>query len=175
MPPATKPSSTKPPSTDTRKARFGRGQPADYCGKPGRSGPPKGNGNALRHGLKAGQLPKDAKYIEYRLNAFRRTLEQAVLSAKGEVNIPDAAAIQTCLRWERHACLAQRWLVKAGDTLKPEQRLTFSREIARASTERDKAISALRIDRDARDSVIDALYARLPEPNGDGKGNDEST
>jgi hypothetical protein len=172
MAPATKPSSVKSPSKDTRKARFGRGQPSNYCGKKGRSGPRSQNQNALRHGLKAGQLPKDAKYIEYRLNAFRRTLEQAVLSARGEVNIPDAAYIQTCLRWERHACLAQRWLVKAGDTLKPEQRLTFSREIARASAERDKAIAALKLDRDARDNAIDALYARLPAPTDNGESND---
>ena len=121
-----------------------------FCGVKGKSGPAAGNANAMRHGLKAGKLPKDARYIEYRLNAFRRTLEQAVLSARGEVNIPDAAYIQTCLRWERHACLAQRWLVKAGDTLKPEQRLTFSREIARASAERDKAIAALNIDKETR-------------------------
>lgn len=114
-------------------------------GLPGRSGPARGNQNALRHGLRAGQLPKDAKYIEHRLNAFRRTLEAVVLNLRGEVNIPDAAYIQTCVRWERHACLAQRWLVKAGDALTPDQRLTFSREIARASAERDKAIAALQL------------------------------
>lgn len=149
----------KPPIDAPAKAA-----PRRFCGKKGRSGPPKGNANNLRHGLRAGQLPRDAKYIEYRLNAFRRTLEQTVLAAKGEVTLPDAAAIQTCLRWERHACLAQRWLVKAGDTLKPEQRLNFSREIARASAERDKAIAALKLDRDARATAIDALY--LPAPDG---------
>jgi len=117
-------------------------------GKPGRSGPPKGNRNAIRHGLKAGQLPRDAKYIEYRLNQFRRQLEDAVIDAKGQVSIADAASIQTALRWERHAALALRWLTKQCAELKPEQRLTFSREIARASAERDKAIAALRLDND---------------------------
>ncbi len=164
----------KAPVKAAPKRRFGKCQPAHYCGKPGRSGAPRENINAIRHGLKAGQLPKDAKYIEYRLNAFRRTLEQAVLGARGEVTIPDAATIQTCLRWERHACLAQRWLVKAGDTLKPEQRLTFSREIARASAERDKAIAALKLDRDSRDGAIDALYVRLPAPNGNGDSNESA-
>ena len=143
---------------DTHKGRF--------CGKPGRSGPPKGNTNGMRHGLRAGKLPKDARYIENRLNAFRRTLEQAVLDSRNEVNLTDAACIQTCIRWERHAELAQRWLTKAGDTLKPAERLNFSREIARASAERDKSIAALRIDRDAKDNAIDALYA-LPGPKGD--------
>lgn len=117
-----------------------------FCGKKGRSGPRRDNANAMRHGLKAGKLPKDAKYIEVRLNQFRRTLEQAVLNVRGEVSLPDAACIQTCIRWERHACLAQRWLVKAGDTLKPADKLNFSREIARASAERDKAIAALKLD-----------------------------
>ena len=81
-------------------------------GKPGRSGPPKGNSNNLRHGLKAGKLPKDAKYIETRLNIFRRNLEDAVMAVKNEITLHDAAAIQTCIRWERHAALAQRWLTK---------------------------------------------------------------
>lgn len=124
--------------------------PKRFCGVKGRSGPPLGNSNSLRHGLKAGQLPKDAKYIENRLNAFRRMLEQAVLDGRGEVNIPDAAYIQTALRWERHACLAQRWLNKAGDTLKPTDKLTFSREIAKASAERDKAVAMLNIGKDVK-------------------------
>jgi hypothetical protein len=148
---------------NTPKKALDKATPKRFCGVKCKSGPAVGNANAMRHGLKAGQLPKDAKYIEYRLNAFRRTLEQAVLSARGEVNIPDAAYIQTCLRWERHACLAQRWLVKAGDTLKPEQRLTFSREIARASAERDKAIAALQLD--VKPEPID-LKTYLIEGNG---------
>lgn len=111
-----------------------------------RGGQP-GNRNNLRHGLKAGQLPADAKYIEHRMNHFRRQLEGMVLDAKGEVSLPDAAYIQTAIRWERHAALAQRWLTKQHDELKPEQRLAFSREIARASAERDKAIAALDLER----------------------------
>ena len=123
--------------------RFGKG--SGFVGKASRSGPPKGNANNMRHGLKAGKLPPDAKYIEIRLNIVRRNLEQAVIDAKGAISLPDAAAIQTCIRWERHAALAQRWLTKQYGELKPEQRLTFSREIARASGERDKAIVALQL------------------------------
>jgi hypothetical protein len=159
----------KPPIKATYKVT-----PNRFCGKQGRSGTPKGNQNNLRHGLRAGQLPKDAKYIEYRLNAFRRTLEQAVLVIKGEVSIPDAATIQTALRWERHGCLAQRWLNKKYAELKPTDLLQFSREIARASTERDKALAMLKLDRDAKDSVIDALYSR-PAIINDGKDSNEPT
>ena len=114
-----------------------------------RRGAPPGNRNGrgnLRHGLRAGSLPADAKFIENRLNSFRRQLEDAVLAVKGEVSIPDAACIQTAIRWERHACLAQRWLTKAYDEMKPTDRLTFSREISRASAERDKALRLLGLD-----------------------------
>jgi hypothetical protein len=136
-----------------------------FCGKPGRSGPPKGNRNSIRHGLKASQLPAGCKYIEIRLNGFRRQLEDAVIEAKREVTMVDAGIIQTAMRWERHAALAQRWLAKAGDTLKPLERLKFSEAIARASTERDRALQQLKIDRDARDGIIEALYTRhLPAP-----------
>jgi hypothetical protein len=109
-------------------------------------GAQKGNSNATRHGLRAGQLPREAKYIEHRMNDFRRQLEAAVIDSKGQVTLQDAAFVQTAMRWERHAALAQRWLTKAHDTLTPEQCLHFSREIARASAERDKAIAALSLD-----------------------------
>lgn len=160
----------KAPKDATGKPRFGKHQPAHYCGKPGRSGPPRNNRNAMRHGLRGGQLPKDARYIEHRLNRFRRLLEDAVLGARGEVTLTDAAAIQTCLRWERHAALAQRWLVKQGNTLKLVDRLKFSEAIAKASDSRDKALAALKLDRDAKDNIIDTLYAYLPSPKADGDG-----
>ncbi len=147
---------TATPAKPAPKPRFGTG--SAFKGKAGRSGPAKGNSNALRHGLKCGKLPADAKYVENRLNAFRRTLEAAVIDNKGEVNLQDAASIQTCIRWERHACLAQRWLNKMQDELKPEQRLNFSREIARASAERDKAIAALQLG-----AKVAAPWLALPD------------
>ena len=140
------PAKATPARDSTPKPHFGRGQPANYSGKPGRSGPPVGNSNALRHGLKAGKLPKDAKHIEYQTNDLRRTLEAAVMAVRGEVTIPDAAAIQTAMKWERHGALCLRWLRIEEDKLKPEQKMNFSREIARASAERDKAIAALKLN-----------------------------
>lgn len=130
------------------KPQFGKDQPKSYCGKKGKSGPPKDNRNGMRHGLKAGKLPKDAQYIEVRLNQFRRTLEDAVIACRGEVSLVDAAAIQTCLRWERHAALAQRWLRIEGDKLKPVDLLKFSEAIAKASDARDRALRALNLDRE---------------------------
>jgi hypothetical protein len=109
----------------------------------GRPGGQRNNRNCLRHGLRSGKLPDDCEYIEWSLNAIRRRLEDAVLAARGEVGLLDAANIQTCIRWERHSALAQRWLRIKGGELAPMEQLKFSREIAKASTERDKALAAL--------------------------------
>src|SRR6516225_6053983 len=111
-----------------------------------RSGGQPNNRNALRHGMRSGLLPRDARYIQNRLNAFRRQLEDQLIANKGEVTLVDAALIVTVLRWERHRCQAQRWLRLKQAELSPTELLTFSREIARASTERDRALVALKID-----------------------------
>lgn len=118
-----------------------------------------GNRNALRHGLKAGQLSADCKYIQNRLNAFRRQIEDLVVAERKKVTLTDAANIQTALRWERHAALCHRWLTKSGASLKPTDCLNFSREIAKASTERDRALAALKLDRDRKDDLV-AMYSR---------------
>lgn len=122
-----------------------------------------GNRNSMRHGLRAGKLPHDCQHVEIQCNLLRRQLEDAVVTARGEVTLLDAANIQTAIKWERHGALALRWLRVQGDQLKPTDQLTFSREIARASTERDKALAALKLDRDAKDGILDALYARVPK------------
>ena len=108
-------------------------------------------------------MPADAKHLENRINKFRRSLEDRVLELRGSITLAEAAIVQTCLRWERHAALAQRWLTLQGDELTPDDRLKFSREIARASSERDKAIAQLRIDTDKRKDQLDALYNTEPE------------
>ena len=121
------------------------------------------NRGTIRHGLTASLLPKDAKHIQNRMNAFRRNVEDAVLEAKGDVSLIDAAHIQTAMRWERHALLAQRWLNKKYDEFTPETFMGFSREIAKASAERDKALDTLRIDRNiVKDAwaVIDVKGAK---------------
>ncbi len=110
-----------------------------------RGGQPK-NRNSMRHGLRAGKLPAKCQYIEIQMNGLRRQLEDAVVDAKGEVSLLDAASIQTAIKWERHGALALRWLRIEGDSLKLTDRLAFSREIARASTERDKALRLLDLD-----------------------------
>lgn len=106
-------------------------------------GAPKANGNAIRHGLTAGKLPRGAAYIARISGVFRTSLEAAVIDHKTQISLHDAAVIQTAVRWERHSQLAQRWLRKEFDRLTPDQKLHYSREVARASAERDRCLRLL--------------------------------
>lgn len=131
-------------------------------------GAPTGNSNrrthgltTLRHGLKLGKLGKDCRYLENRINEIRRNLEAAVAQCHGSVSIEHAAYIQTSLRWEMHSALAQRYLTKDGAKLSPTDKLYFSKEIANASANRDRAISMLELG-EGKTSVIEALYAKAP-------------
>jgi len=155
---------------ETRRKETGRNETGKgrFCGKPGRSGPPKGNDNALRHGMRGSKLPKGCQYIENRVNSLRRQIEAALIEARGEVGIVDAAAVNSILKWERHGLLASHWLRLEADKLSASDRLRFSEAIAKASDNRDRNIRALQLDRDRSHSLIDALYSRaLPEPDGD--------
>jgi hypothetical protein len=117
--------------------------------------------------MRGGKLPKGCEYIENRVNALRRQVEAAVLEAKGVINIVDAAAVNSILKWERHGLLAAHWLRKEADKLSAGDRLRFSEAIAKASDNRDKNIRALALNRDAAEDVIDALYSRMRAlPNG---------
>jgi hypothetical protein len=108
---------------------------------------PLHNSNALTHGLCAGKLPAGCAYVKRLAAQLQRTLEAEVLDVRGEIGVYEAATIQSAVRWEKHALLSQRWLRLSQETLTPEQRLAFSREIARASTERDKCLERLDIGR----------------------------
>lgn len=117
--------------------------------------PPKaGNVNALQHGLRSdrpfgivpGTLGKGFGRIVRRIGEFKTAIEAAVMANRSEITLADACLIQTCLRWERHAQCAQKWLRDNPD-LPPADKLNFSREIARASSERDKALANLGLPR----------------------------
>lgn len=118
------------------------------CGKKGRSGPPRDNRNGMRHGMRGSKLPKGCEYIENRVNALRRQMEDAVLETRNEINITDAAAINSILKWERHGMLAAHWLRHEAKNLSVSELLRFSEAIAKASDNRDKAIRLLALDRE---------------------------
>ncbi len=117
-----------------------------------------GNKSGWRHGLRSSSLPDGLKYVEISLNKFRRALEAAVLAAHNdEIDIPSAAAIQTCCRFERAALLHERRY-----RLDPAKWPDSPDKAAIASQQRDKAIERLRIGHNGKDSLIEALYARFP-------------
>ncbi len=124
-------------------------------------GAPAGNGNNLRHGLRSltiGNLPKGCGWIKSLVTQSRKMLEAAVIVEKGKVSTYDACVLQSAARWEQHGLLAQRWLRMNGDTMSDADRLTYSREIARASTERDKCLRSLGLDRDRTANAISAYF-----------------
>lgn len=131
----------------------------------GLGGAPLANRNALRHGLQAGKLPDKCQYIEHGLNSLRRQLEDSVLDARGSVSLSDAAYIQSILRWEKVAKLAGRWLRLEAENLTPDQVLRWSETEAKASTNRDKCIKTLNLDRDITADAWDAIDV----PNKGGK------
>jgi len=118
-----------------------------------------GNSNAMTHGLYSGALPAGCGYIRKYTDKLRVTLERAVLAMASELTVYDAACIMSAVRWERHALLAQKWLRLHSAEMTHDQRLAYSREIARASTERDRSIKALGLDR--RDVDVLDIYSTI--------------
>lgn len=122
------------------------------------------NTNARTHGLTCrfaltnGSLPPGHSYIQKIINKFRAALERAVIDAKGEIDVNDAATINTACRLERHSQMAQKWLREEAEKLSPADRLRFSAEIGRASVERDRALRALGLGRAARSDIQPAVW-----------------
>lgn len=124
-----------------------------------KAGAPRGNRNALRHGLRAGRLPPGCGAIRRAIDELRRSLEDAVSAARGTVNLLDATRIQSALRHETHAQLCRRWM-RLEEGLDADRMLTFAREVVRATESRDRAIAALNLGGGGPDP-LDALRAAL--------------
>ncbi len=126
-------------------------------------GAPLENGNAGKHFLRGGGWPKDAVREQRRVQALTRALTVATIAAHGEVDLVNAAIIQTAGRWERVAQLANRWLRLECDKLNASERLAFARETARASEARDRAIRELNIGSKANADPWALIDARIVE------------
>lgn len=123
-------------------------------------GAPLQNRNGVRHGLTAQRLPKGCGWLVRDTEALRRTIEDAVAERNdGEISIFHAALINSSIKWERHGMLSARWLRLHHDEMSHADRLTFSREVAKAASQRDKCLERLGLDKTRRQSVIDALYS----------------
>jgi hypothetical protein len=129
-----------------------------------RPGAKLGNTSALRHGLTSGSDP--APYVTRLTSQFRQQVEQAVLAATGSITVAAASEIQAASEWESHRIKAKRWLREAGDKLSLEQKLSFSREAAKAASERTRHLKALCIGSPASRSLWSTLdaVARDVEP-----------
>jgi len=125
----------------------------------------------VKHGLTAGRLlPKGCGWIILLSRRFQHSLVAAVKRQRAEIGqdpddveltLWELAAIQTCVRWERHAVLSQRWM-RVHDDLKPMELLHFSREVCRASNERDKCMRSLGLDAGLADTYA-GLYGDEPD------------
>lgn len=135
--------------------------------------PPKGSMNALRHGLTASRLPPRCGWIRNTLLELRRQLEAECLEAHGAVNIEQASLILNAVDWTRHSLLMQRWLREEAETMSATDRALYSKEIARAGSERTRAIKALRLGDGGK---ILSIYAtpRLPDDGGFDGGETEA-
>jgi hypothetical protein len=157
---------SEPKGANAAAPNFGPG--SRFKGVKGRSGAKKGNQNSTRHGMKGSKLPPGCGFIENRVNALRRQVEDAVLAVKGVISLLDAATINSILKHERHGLLAAHWLRKEASSLSAGDRLRFSAEVCKASDNRDKNIRALGLDRDAGEVIFQRLYSSpvaLPDPS----------
>lgn len=102
--------------------------------------------NAQRYGLTVGRLPRGLSHVRNAISAFRLKLERLVRAACGEVHLKHAGVIQTICRIEGHIAACQHKLREKADSLSAIEFLAFSREIARASVERDKCIRLLPLE-----------------------------
>lgn len=128
-----------------------------------RSGAQKGNRNRMRHALRSstGRLPPKCGWIKSLVAEERRMFQQAILERKGVISLLDALCLQSALRWAQHAWLCQRWLRLAAETMSDSDRLAYSREVARASTERDRCVE--RLDLASKpDDIWDVLDTPAP-------------
>jgi hypothetical protein len=130
------------------------------------------NCNNFRHGLEGNNLPEHLTYLKKKLDRFRRIVENAVIKLRGEISLSDASFIDAAYKWEKHSRLAARWLTENYDTLAPVDRITFSREMARAVDLRNKAIAELRLNESQADALDAAFNGNIP-PATDGKNESE--
>lgn len=128
------------------------------AGKPGRSGPKRGNVNALKTGTKVsktrlvvGELPSALISVKREGRAYRRNLEAAVMNAKGltgvnQIGTLDAHLIDTASAATIAAGIC-RWVLRHKvEAMKGTEILACSREIVKCKQARDAAVRALDLD-----------------------------
>lgn len=118
---------------------------------------PPGVNPSTTAGLTLGRLPKGNAWIMRVAQRFANALMDAVIESGGRLDVYTLALIQTAVKWERHSMMAQKWLREHIDKMNPDTRLAYSREIARASAERDRTLRQLGLDRHDEGDVLSLL------------------
>lgn len=119
--------------------------------------------NALKNGsrsiarLPLNLLPPALSNQEANARKFRKALEAAVADARGEVGWMDAALINEAVVAEVHAATCAWAIRNRITTMSTADLVVCSKEILRSKEVRNKALSKLKLTRDAKDALI-ALY-----------------
>lgn len=131
-----------------------------------KGGAPKGNQNAIRHGLYSPRLAKGLSYPDKRANQFRREVEAAVLDVKNEISLLDAALIHSAAECQKLAYKNRyhaRELEQAGK-LTPDLILRFDEQYRKILDARDAKLKALGLDKtDQGQDALAALYGPVIE------------
>ena len=122
-------------------------------GKPGRSGPRKGNLNGLKNGRKlnakrlvVGELPSKMIAVKREGRAYRRELEKAVIAVHGEIDMVKSHHIDTASAATIQAGI-NRWLLRNRlNTMSTADIRGCSSDIVKAKERRDAAVKALQLD-----------------------------
>lgn len=107
--------------------------------------------------MRAAKLPPNCKYINEACELLRTQLEAAL----GDVSIHQAALINSAIRHEKMAALADRWLRLKLDSMTLSEITTVKDWLMSSTTARDRCIRDLQIDASQVD-VWSAPSPRLP-------------
>lgn len=102
------------------------------------------DGARVRYGLLIGTMEAGTGYVTKTLFSFRRAVVDALERQPGRtIGVVEAGLIQSALRWERVALLAQRYLRRESDKLDAAQRLAYLKATAECSSRRDSCLEKL--------------------------------
>jgi hypothetical protein len=139
------------PSAAPPKPKFGKGQPASYCGKKGRSGPkagvPQRNGTSITR-LPLGDYPATMrKAVTRAARKYRRDLESLVVKMNAGINTTEAHLIDEAASAEAHGSVC-RWLLRTRlEKMTVTDVLKCSEQIIKAKMIRNRAVERLALDK----------------------------
>ena len=135
--------------------------------------------NNLRNGsritrLALGKLPAKLSRVERRVMAYRRSLEDAVVEACGEVDTVKAHLINACCEHLQHGLIC-RWVLRQRlADMSVQDVLACSRSIAQAADSRNRAVDRLGLETSGTDIIKTLLYERHEDDSSEGLATDET-